>query len=102
VRAIDDGEEEFAEEYLRAVAKGVEARGVRAVSETRVGAALSVIDTSWRAQNAALLVLATHGKRPGAQGYLGSVAASLIEEIEVPMLVLHPVAKGQPSGAAIG
>lgn len=100
VRAAHQGQEEDAGGYLRAVAMGVEARGVRAVSVTRAGAALSVIDTTWREQSAALLVLATHGRRPGAQGYLGSVAASLIEEIEVPMLVLHPVAEGQPSGAA--
>jgi nucleotide-binding universal stress UspA family protein len=90
VRAAEPQNAQAAEEYLRKVAAVEDERGTRVTTFARVGAPLSVIDRTWREQSAALIVIASHGRRPEHGGFLGSVAAGIVEEIEVPVLIAQP------------
>jgi nucleotide-binding universal stress UspA family protein len=88
VRASESQDEHAAVVYLRDLAAQVEQKdGTPATTVVRVGTPLSVIDRAWREHGAALLVMTSHGKRPEYKGFLGSVAASIVEEIEVPVLI---------------
>jgi nucleotide-binding universal stress UspA family protein len=92
VRAVEAPEEPSATEYLRTVAGEIEGEGtIHVTTVARVGAPLSVIDRVWREQGAALVVIASHGKQPEYKGFLGSVAAGILEEIEVPVLIAQPL-----------
>lgn len=91
VRAVEPRNEQIGAGYLRDVAaQAAEERGARIATVVRTGAPLSVLDAVWREYGAALVVIASHGKRTGHQDFLGSVAASIVEEIEVPVLITQP------------
>jgi nucleotide-binding universal stress UspA family protein len=91
VRAVEPQDEQVAMAYLRTVAAQSEAaRGTHVTTFVRTGAPLGVIDAVWREHSAALVVIASHGKRPKYKGFLGSVAAGIVEEIEVPVLIAQP------------
>jgi nucleotide-binding universal stress UspA family protein len=87
--------EREARDYLARVRGDVEARGVAATSHVEDGPPIVVIERIWREQGARLIVMASHGT-DGHHGMLfGSVAASILEELEVPVLLI------QPSGVSI-
>jgi nucleotide-binding universal stress UspA family protein len=95
VRAIEPHDEQAAMQYVRKVAvEAEEQRSTHVTTVVRAGAPLSVIDAVWREQSAALVVIASHGRRPEYKGFLGSVAAGILEEIEVPVLIAQPAAEG--------
>ncbi len=97
VRAVEPQDEQAAVHYLRKVAaEAQEERGTHLTTAVRVGAPLGVIDAVWRENSAALVVIASHGKRPEHKGFLGSVAAGILEEIEVPVLIAQPAPQGVP------
>lgn len=83
-------DEHAATEYLKGVRRAVEQRGVRAEIAVRRGTPLGVIDRLWRERDAGLIVLASHGRGGRTGTFLGSVAASLLEEVEAPTLVVRP------------
>ncbi len=89
-RDAEQQDERTATEYLQGVRRAVERRGVRAELAVRRGTPLGVIDRLWRERDAGLIVLASHGRGGRTGTFLGSVAASLLEEVEAPTLVVRP------------
>ena len=92
-----------ARDYLTHVRAGLEARGVTAITAAEVGVPINVIEHLWREHGAGLVVMASHGysghrkQTDSDAGYLpprdplvGSVAAAILEELEVPTLVIQP------------
>jgi nucleotide-binding universal stress UspA family protein len=87
---VERQDERAATEYLQRVRRAVEQRGVRAEIAVRRGTPVGVIDRLWRERDAGLIVLASHGRGGLTGTFLGSVAASLLEEVEAPILVVRP------------
>lgn len=82
--------EREARDYLARVRASVEASGVAVTTCVEVGTPITVIERVWQEQGAGLIVLASHGS-DGHHGMLiGSVAASILEELEAPTLVIQP------------
>jgi nucleotide-binding universal stress UspA family protein len=91
-----------ARDYLAHLRDELEAQGVRATTVSEVGVAINVIEHAWREHGAGMLVMASHGRsrhrvgQVGASGtpltssLMGSVAAEILEELEVPTLVIQP------------
>src|SRR5262245_50797760 len=90
-RAGAEGEaERAATDYLQRMRRAAEGRGVgRVVIAARHGTPLSVLDRVRREFDAGLIVLASHGRGGFGGTFLGSTAARLIEEVEVPVLVVR-------------
>ena len=88
-----------ARDYLARLREQLEARGVGITTIAETGVAINVIEHTWREHGAGMLVMASHGQgghhsRPsGTEGIarprslIGSVAAAILEELEVPTLV---------------
>lgn len=94
--------EREARDYLARVRASVEASGVAVTTCVEVGTPISVIERVWQEQGAGLIVLASHGSDGHHGTLIGSVAASILEELEAPTLVIQP--KGVPIdqlGAAV-
>jgi nucleotide-binding universal stress UspA family protein len=95
-------EQREARDYLARIRFDLEAQGTTATTIAEIGIAINVIEHTWREQGAGLLVMASHGQTrhrapelaasgmslPGPM--LGSVAAEILEELEVPTLVMQP------------
>jgi nucleotide-binding universal stress UspA family protein len=91
-----------ARDYLARLRDQLEAQGVRATTIAEVGVAINVIEHAWREHGAGMLVMASHGRsrhrvqqagaseQPLASALMGSVAAEILEELEVPTLVIQP------------
>jgi nucleotide-binding universal stress UspA family protein len=77
-------------DYLARVRAEVEARGVAATTHVEDGTPLVVIEHVWREQGAALIVMASRGSDGHHGTLIGSVAASILEELEAPVLVIQP------------
>jgi nucleotide-binding universal stress UspA family protein len=89
-------------DYLARQREQLEAHGVNVTTHAEVGVAINVIEHIWRERGAGMLVMASHGQsghrtrqsatseptRPGS--LMGSVAAEILEELEVPTLVIQP------------
>jgi nucleotide-binding universal stress UspA family protein len=74
---------------------------VRAEIAVRRGTPVGVIDRLWRERDAGLIVLASHGRGGLTGTLLGSVAAALLEEVEAPVLVVHPDALDDQSSTHV-
>lgn len=95
-------EQREARDYLARVRSYLEAQGITATTTAEIGIAINVIEHTWREQGAGLLVMASHGQtwhrtqQTAASGMslpgplVGSVAAEILEELEVPTLVIQP------------
>ena len=100
-------EQREARDYLARVRSDLEAQGITVTTNAEIGVAINVIEHTWREQGAGLLVMASHGQtrhrapEPAASGIslpapmLGSVAAEILEELEVPTLVIQPAMPGE-------
>ena len=79
-----------AEEYLAAVVRRLEDRGIRRV-ETHVwyGPAAAAIVEAASAQKADLIVMGTHGRSGLGRLVLGSVAESVLRGATIPILVVR-------------
>ncbi|MGO8946111.1 MAG: universal stress protein [Ktedonobacterales bacterium] len=91
-----------AREYLARVRGELEEQGITVTTTAEVGVAINVIEHAWREHGAGLIVIASHGQNghrklpevvsatstPGQ--LMGSVAAEILEELEVPTLVVQP------------
>ena len=95
-------EQREARDYLARVRTYLEAQGITVTTNAETGIAINVIEHTWREQGAGLLVMASHGQTrhhvpetvapqmPLPAPLLGSVAAEILEELEVPTLVIQP------------
>jgi nucleotide-binding universal stress UspA family protein len=96
-----------AREYLAGLRSKLEAGGMSVTTTAEVGVAISVIEHTWREHGAGLIVMASHGQTgnrarraagreiatagmPVPGPLVGSVAAEILEELEVPTLVIQP------------
>ncbi len=76
--------------YLQQIQEALAERGIQATASTRMGAPIGVINGALRECDASLIVMASHGQSGVLSRFLGSVAAHIIEEVDVPVLVVHP------------
>lgn len=79
-----------AADYLQAVQEEIAQAGGRAVAVVQHGTPITGIEAVWRESNGGLIVIATHGWSGPSRTSLGSVTAWMIEELEAPMLAIHP------------
>jgi len=79
-----------AQAYLLQIQEALAARGIPATAITRIGAPLGVINGVLRECDASLIVMASHGQSGVLGRFLGTVAAHIIEEVDAPVLVVHP------------
>ena len=99
----EDGAQREAREYLARLRAKLESEGVSATTVALDGVAINVIEHAWREHGAGLIVMASHGRsghqaQKGAERpesvatspLLGSVAAAILEELEIPTLVIQP------------
>jgi nucleotide-binding universal stress UspA family protein len=89
-------------DYLARLREQLEGHGVNVTTHAEVGVVINVIEHIWRERGAGMLVMASHGQsghrarqsatsEPAIPGSLiGSVAAEILEELEVPTLVIQP------------
>ena len=117
VRAVPEGTQDSepgahgqreARDYLAHLREQLEAQGVSITAVAEPGVAINVIEHAWREQGAGLLVMASHGQgghhvgssdRAGVtlpKSLVGSVAAEILEELEVPTLVIQPELSAEP------
>jgi nucleotide-binding universal stress UspA family protein len=97
-----------ARDYLAHLRDQLDAQGIRATTTAEAGVAINVIEHAWREHGAGMLVMASHGQsrhllqQTGASGtslpdaLMGSVAAEILEELEVPTLVIQPEIPKKP------
>jgi nucleotide-binding universal stress UspA family protein len=78
-----------AEVYLRRVQDEVAARSVPVSIVARAGSVLGVLTDAVHEFDASLMVMASHGQSGLANRFLGNVAAHILEEVEVPALVIR-------------
>jgi nucleotide-binding universal stress UspA family protein len=88
--AVDD-----ARRYLDAVAKRIARAGVRVSGSAGIGSADAMIFDAVRTYRAGAIALATHGRGGLKRLLLGSVAARILSETPVPLLVVRPPAMRQ-------
>ena len=90
-----------AREYLARIRSGLEEQSISATTTAEEGVAINVIEHTWREHGAGLIVMASHGQSghrssPASSAtsipapLVGSVAAAILEELEVPTLVIQP------------
>jgi nucleotide-binding universal stress UspA family protein len=95
-----------AREYLAKLAAKLESSGISVTTTAEPGIAINVIEHTWREHGAGLIVMASHGQSgerarqagraaatsglPSTGPLVGSVAAEILEELEVPALVIQP------------
>jgi nucleotide-binding universal stress UspA family protein len=95
-----------ARKYLAQLASKLESSGISVTTAAEPGFAINVIERTWREHGAGLIVMASHGQsgvraRPAGRAadtsglpstgpLVGSVAAEILEELEVPALVIQP------------
>lgn len=91
VRAVSQPKQEAeAHQYLLRVQAELDQRGVAAISTTRTGDPLSVIENAWRENYGSLVVMTSRGRLGPHGTFFGSLAARVLEEVEAPVLVLRP------------
>jgi nucleotide-binding universal stress UspA family protein len=78
---------------LEELREELEQRGVRSGVRIEHGTPCGVIDRVVREEGASLVVLASHGRASALGTFLGSVGASVLEQVEAPVLVVHPAAE---------
>ena len=99
----EDAERTAARQYLRAQVDRIQARGVRATAQHATGTPARVIGQVARDAEADIVLMATHGRSGLSRLVLGSVATSVLQQAETPVLLVRPVAMrkadGSPSSA---
>lgn len=81
---------EDAEAYLLRESEELAARGRTVRTHVGVGAPQEVIARTTREQEAALVVMATHGRTGAREALLGSVANATLREADVPVMLVRP------------
>jgi nucleotide-binding universal stress UspA family protein len=76
--------------YLHEIALGLEARGIRVISETGYGSPGRVISDVVRSEKASFVVMTTHARTGFERVILGSVANSVLHHVEIPVLLTGP------------
>lgn len=79
-------------ERLAALQTELTARGLAVAVTTLEGAPAEVISTVAREQQAALIVMATHGRTGPSRWVMGSVAEHVLRKAHLPILLLAPTA----------
>lgn len=99
----EDGERASARQYLQAQVDRLQARGVKATAQHAIGNPAGVIGQVARDVEADIVVMATHGRTGLPRLVLGSVATSVLQQADRPVLLVRPVAPrladGSPSSA---
>ena len=90
--------ESEARDYLGALAARLAAQGRRVQTEVRVGDPAAVIDATGRELGVAVIVMATHGRSGLLRLVFGSVAAAVVRQATVPILLIRP--QGREGAAA--
>lgn len=81
--------------YLDGKARELEARhGIRPTTDHRTGSAVQTIIALASALDTDLVVMTTHGRTGLSRAWLGSVADSVMRSLDVPVLMLRPLAPG--------
>lgn len=93
------GEERY-QSYLAGVAKEVEAEGVEAETDLRIGHPTEEILRVLEEREPRLLVMATHGRSGLSRWWYGSVASALVRQAPVPTMMVGPkvLEGGAPTG----
>jgi hypothetical protein len=94
----EDAERASARQYLRAQVDRLQARGVKVTAQHATGSPAWVIGQVARDVEADIVVMATHGRSGLARLVLGSVATSVLQQAETPVLLVRPVAMRQADG----
>jgi nucleotide-binding universal stress UspA family protein len=76
--------------YLATVQKQIEARGLEASSEVRIGFAVNEIVGAAYKAGAGLIAIATHGHSGVGRWVLGSTADGVLRRSELPCLIVRP------------
>jgi nucleotide-binding universal stress UspA family protein len=95
-----------ARDYLAELRSKLQTGGMSVITIAEPGIAINVIEHTWREHGAGLIVMASHGQSgdrarqtdraaarsglPSTGPLVGSVAAEILEELEVPALVIQP------------
>jgi nucleotide-binding universal stress UspA family protein len=89
-----------AKRYLEAVADRLAARGVRARAVLGLGTPASEIVETAKAERADLIAMTTHGRTGLRRAIFGSVAAAVLRDAAIPVLVIRkPAAAAVPASA---
>ena len=90
----------YYQEYLTDVAKKLEAAGIQAETEVRIGNPAEEILRSLNERDPRLLVLATHGRSGLGRWLYGSVASKLARAAPAPTMLIGPkvLGAGAPTG----
>ena len=95
----EDAERASARQYLQAQVDRLQARGVKATAQLAIGNPAGVIGQVARDVEADIVVMATHGRSGLARLVLGSVATSVLQQADRPVLLVRPVAIRQADGS---
>jgi nucleotide-binding universal stress UspA family protein len=76
--------------YLKQLRAAIALRGISTITAVRDGAPFAVIKRTWQEYNANLIVMASHHQSWFMGRFLSSTAASIIETLDAPVLVLRP------------
>ena len=85
-----------AKDYLAALAKGLETKGLRVRTALRVGAPAAAIVAAAAEEKADLIAMTTHGRSGFRRVLFGSVAESVLRSAEVPVLMMRMAATAAP------
>ena len=91
----DDAERASARQYLQAQVDRLQAKGIKITAQGATGRPAWVIGQVARDAEADIVVMATHGRSGLARLVLGSVATSVLQRAETPVLLVRPVAMRQ-------
>jgi len=83
---------EAAESYLNGVASGIDQSGVKVTSIARYGDPVDVIVSQAQSEEAALVVMATHGRRGMDRVLHGSLTEAVLARAKQPVVVYGPAA----------
>ena len=95
----EDAERASARQYLQAQVDRLQARGINATAQHAIGSPASVIGQVARDVEADIVVMATHGRTGLPRLVLGSVATSVLQQAETPVLLVRPGAMRQADGS---
>jgi len=85
-----------AKDYLTALAKGLETKGLRVRTALRVGTPAAEIVAAAADEKADLIAMTTHGRSGFRRVLFGSVAESVLRSAEVPVLMMRMAVKAAP------
>jgi len=86
-----------AKDYLTALAKRLETKGLRVRTALRVGAPAAEIVVAAAEEKADLIAMTTHGRSGFRRVLFGSVAESVLRSAQMPVLMMRMAAKAAPA-----